>query len=320
MTKKHGNKVSIVGGAGAVGATAAYALTMSEHIKELVLVDINKDKAEGEALDLNHGAAFISPMKIKAGDYEDTKDSDIVVITAGIPQKPGQTRLELVGDNVKVMESMVPEIVKYSPNSILLVVSNPVDVLSYVAYKVSGFPKERVIGSGTVLDTSRFKYEIGRYFNVDPRIVDTYILGEHGDSSFPVWSKTNINSIPIAEYAELMGVEYNEEFRTKSYENVKDAAYEVINKKRATYYAIGLSIKHIVESILTDARNVLPVSTLVNDYYDADDLYTGIPCIVGRNGLEAALKVTLNEEEIEKFNKSSNALAEVLKDSFKERK
>lgn len=317
MITKRGNKVSIIGGGGAVGATVAYALTLSGNINELVLVDIAKDKTEGEALDLNHGSAFINPMNIRSGDYEDTKDSDIVIITAGIAQRPKQTRIELVKTNIKVMESIIPEVVKYSPDTILLVISNPVDILSYVAYKISGFPRERVLGSGTVLDTSRFRYEIGKRFSVDPRDVDTYILGEHGDTSFPAWSLTNIKSIPISEYARLMNVRYDDEFKYNSYENVKQAAYDVINKKGATYYAIGLSARHIVNAILKDMRCILPVSTLVNDYYDANDIYLGVPSIIGRNGLEEVLKVSLSEEEIKNFNKSNDALTTVLNDSFK---
>lgn len=318
MTIKRGNKISIIGGAGAVGATVAYTLTLSGYINDLVLVDIAKDRTEGEVLDLNHGSAFINPMNIKAGDYEDTKDSDIVIITAGIAQKPNQTRIELVKRNIEVLESVIPEVVKYSPNSILLVISNPVDILSYVAYKLSGFPKERVIGSGTVLDTSRLKYEIGKHFRVDPRDVDTYILGEHGDTSFPAWSLTNIKSIQISEYAKLMNTKYNDKFKYNAYENVKEAAYQVINKKGATYYAIALSVRHIVDAILKDMRCILPVSTLVNDYYDADDIYMGIPSIIGRNGVEDVLKVSLSEEEVKNLNKSANVLTTVLNDSFKE--
>ncbi|HHV37930.1 MAG TPA: L-lactate dehydrogenase [Tepidimicrobium sp.] len=317
MAIKHGNKVSVIGGAGAVGATVSYVLTQSGLIQDLVLVDIAKEKTEGEALDLNHGASFIDPMNIRAGGYEDTKNSDIVIITAGIAQKPDQTRIELVEKNIEVMKDIIPEVTKYSPNSIILLISNPVDILSYIAYKLSGFPKGRIIGSGTVLDTSRFKFEIGKHFQVDPRDVETYILGEHGDTSFPAWSLTNIKSIPISEYAELMGIEFNEEFKYQAYENVKQAAYDVINKKGATYYAIGLSAMHIVESILKDMRRILPVSTLINDYYGADDLYLGMPCIVGRNGVEEVLKINLSEEEIQNVNKSANALTTVLNESFR---
>jgi L-lactate dehydrogenase len=311
-------KISVIGGAGSVGATTAYALTLSGFVKELVLVDIAKDKTEGEALDLNHGAAFISPMHIRSGDYEDTKDSKIVIITAGIPQRPGQTRMELVQTNIEVFKSIIPEVVKYSPDAILLVVSNPVDILSYVTYELSGFPKERVIGSGTVLDTSRFQYEIGKNFGIDPRDVHTYILGEHGDTSFPAWSLTNIGGIQIDKYAKLMDVKYDDEFKHSSYENVKNAAYEVINKKGATYYAIALTITHIVGSILKDKKCILPISTLINDYYNIDDVYMGIPSILGRNGVEKVLKVPLNDEEVKDLHKSANALKTVLNDSYLE--
>lgn len=316
MRKDKGTKISIIGGAGSVGATTAYAITLSGLAKELVLVDIAKDKTEGEVLDLNHGAAFINPMYIRAGDYEDTEDSEIVIITAGIAQKPGQTRLELVQKNIEIFRSIIPEVARYSPNAILIVISNPVDILSYVAYELSGFPKERVIGSGTVLDTSRFKYEIGRNFRIDPRDVHTYILGEHGDTSFPAWSLTNINGIQIAEYAKLMYVKYDDEFKHNAYQNVKNAAYEVINKKGATYYAIALSVTHIVGAILRDKRCVLPVSTLVNNYYNIDDVYLGIPSIIGRNGVERVLKVSLDEEEVNNLNKSANVLKTTLNNSF----
>jgi L-lactate dehydrogenase len=311
-------KISIVG-SGSVGATAAYAITMAGLATELVLVDVAKEKTEGEVLDLSHGAAFIKPVDIKAGDYKDTKNSDIVIVTAGAAQKPGETRLQLVNKNIRIFNSIIPEIVKYNPNSILLIVSNPVDILSYVAYKLSGFPKERVIGSGTVLDTSRLQFEISKRFNVDARDVNTYILGEHGDTEFPAWSLTNIKGIQINEYAKLMNYEYDDKFRNEISKNVKNAAYEVINKKGATFYAIGLSITRIVKAILGDEKCILPISTLVNDYYDANGIYLGVPAIVGRNGVENMLKVSLNHDEIEKFNASTNTLETILDKSFSER-
>jgi L-lactate dehydrogenase len=316
MVQRLHTKISIIGGAGAVGATTAYAIILNGLANELVLVDINKDKTEGEVLDLSHGAAFIEPVKVKTGDFEDTKDSDVVIITAGVAQKPGETRLQLTKRNIEIFGTIIPEVVKYSPNSILLVISNPVDILSYVAYTLSGFPKERVIGSGTVLDTSRLKYEISKRFNVDARDVTTYILGEHGDTGFPAWSLTNIKGIKIDEYAKLANVEYDEKFRKDVHERVKNAAYEIINKKGATYYAIGLSATKIVEAILRDKKCILPVSTLVNNYYDADDVYLGVPCIVGRNGTEKVLKVKLNEEEIINFNKSAEILKSILNESL----
>ena len=317
MGQRTHTKISIIGGAGAVGATTAYSIIIAGLANELVLVDINKDKTEGEVLDLCHGAAFIEPVKVKAGDYEDTKDSDIIIITAGVSQRPGgETRLQLTERNIEIFQTIIPEVTKYSPNSILLIISNPVDILSYVAYVLSGFPKERVIGSGTVLDTSRLKYELSKSFNVDPRDVTTYILGEHGDTSFPAWSLTNIKGIKIEEYANLNNVEYNEKFKRDIHERVKNAAYEIINKKGATYYAIGLSATKIVEAILRDKKCILPVSTLVNDYYDADDIYLGVPCIIGRNGVEKVLKVKLDEEEIDNFNKSAEVLKTTLYESF----
>ncbi|WP_353095356.1 L-lactate dehydrogenase [Tissierella praeacuta] len=319
MEKKRSTKISIVG-AGSVGATAAYALVMEGLASELVIVDVNKSKTEGEVLDLSHGAGFIKPVNIKSGEYKDTKDSDIVIITAGAAQKLGETRIDLVNKNIKILESIVPEVVKYSPNSILLIVSNPVDILSYAAYKLSGFPKERVIGSGTVLDTSRLKYEISKKLNIDARDVQTYIMGEHGDTEFPVWSMTNIQGIKIDEYAKNVNCKYDEEFRHEIHENVKNAAYEVINRKGATFYAIGLSIKRIVEGILGDEKCILPISTLVEDYYGIDDIYLGIPAVVGRNGIEKVLKVNLNDDEVKRLKKSANALETVLNASFSENK
>lgn len=312
-------KISIIG-AGAVGSTTAYALIMAGLATDLVIVDVNKLKTEGEVLDLSHGAGFIKPVNIKAGDYKDTKDSDIVVITAGAAQKPGETRIDLVNKNIKIFESIIPQVVKYSPNSILLVVSNPVDILSYVAYELSGFPKERVIGSGTVLDTSRLKYEISKRLGVDARDVQTYIMGEHGDTEFVSWSLTNIQGIKIDQYAKEINCRYDDVVRTEIHENVKNAAYEVINRKGATFYAIGLAVKRIVEAILGDEKCILPVSTLLNDYYGINDIYLGVPAIVGRNGVEKALKVSLSDDEVQKLKISANTLEDILNKSFLQEK
>lgn len=309
MTNKH-TKISVVG-AGAVGSAASYALMQSGLCQELVLVDINKAKAEGEVMDLNHCADFISPMKIVSGDYEKTKDSDIVVITAGVAQKPGETRIQLVERNVAIFKSMIPEIVKYSPDSILLVVSNPVDILSYVTYKLSGFPKERVIGSGTLLDSSRMKYEISKRLDVSPKNIETYIMGEHGDTEFSAWSLTKVNGIDIENYAELVGVDIDKE-KDEIEHNVKNAAYEVINRKGATDFAIGMSITRICKAIVNDERAILPVSSLVENYYGIDEIYLGIPAIVGGSGLIKNLKVDLNDEEVKSLQNSARALKEVL--------
>lgn len=312
---KKTNKVSIVG-AGSVGATAAYALSLSGIVQDLVIVDVNKEKALGEVLDLRHGSAFIKPMNITTGDYEATKDSDIVVVTAGAPQKPGETRIDLVNKNVSIFKSIIPEVAKYSPDAILLIVANPVDILSYVAYKLSGFPQERVIGSGTVLDSSRLKYEISEELNVDPRSIDAYIMGEHGDTEFPAWSLTNVEGIKLEKFAEEIGIDFNSEMKDKIHEAVKMGAYEVINRKGATYYAIGLSIKRIVEAILGDENAVLPVSVLVDNYYGVEDVYIGVPSIVNADGIKKILKVDLDEKEVEQFKSSGFALKKVLEDSF----
>ncbi len=312
---KKNKKVSIVG-AGAVGATAAYALSISGLVNDLVIVDINQEKALGEALDLRHGSAFIKPIKIHSGGYEETKDSDVVVVTAGAPQKPGETRLDLVNKNVKIFKGIIPEIAKYSPNAILLIVANPVDILSYVAYKLSGFPKERVIGSGTVLDSSRLKYEISERLDVDPRNIEAYIMGEHGDTEFPAWSLANVNGIKLEEFAEEIGLDFNKELKDEIHEAVKMGAYEVINRKGATYYAIGLSIRRIVEAILGDENTVLPVSSLIDDYYGLEDIYIGVPSVVNASGIKKTLKVDLDQEEVDQFKDSAFALKKILEDSF----
>ncbi|OFI06062.1 L-lactate dehydrogenase [Clostridium acetireducens DSM 10703] len=311
MKKRNTTKISVVG-AGSVGATTAYALMLSGVATELVLVDVNKAKTEGEAMDLSHGADFVKPVNVISGDYKDTEGSDIVVITAGLAQKPGETRLQLVNKNINIFKSIIPEVVKYNKDAILLVVSNPVDVLSYVTYKLSGFPKERVIGSGTVLDTSRLKYEIGKRYDVDPRNVNTYIMGEHGDSEIATWSVTNIQNIKIDEYAKKENLPYDDTFRTEVYENVKNAAYEVINRKGATFYAIALAVTRIVEAILGDEQTILPVSTLVENYYGINDVYLGLPCVVGGNGVEKALDISLSDDEVEKLVKSADTLKETL--------
>ena len=313
--KKKGNKISVIG-AGSVGATACYALIMDGLAQELVIVDVDKKKTEGEVLDLSHGAGFFKPVNIIAGDYKDTKDSDIVIITAGSAQKPGETRIDLVNKNVKIMESIIPEVVKYSPDSILLVVSNPVDILSYIAYELSGFPKERVIGSGTVLDSSRLKYEISKRLNTDPRDVQTYIMGEHGDTEFPVWSLTNIQGIKLEEYAKNQNYKFDDKIKSKIHKNVINAAYEVINKKGATNYAIASAVNRIVKAILGNEKSVLPISTLLDGYYGINDIYLSVPTIVGRNGSEKTLKVLLQENEIKKLKASANTLKKVLEDSL----
>jgi L-lactate dehydrogenase len=307
-----GTKISIIG-SGFVGSTTAFALMMGGLASKIVIVDINKDKAKGEAMDLSHGAAFVKPVEILAGDYSDTKDSDIVIITAGVAQKPNETRLDLIERNLKIFKSIVPEIVKFSPNSILLVVSNPVDILTYITYKLSGFPKERVIGSGTVLDTSRLRYMLGEHFDIDPRNIHTYIMGEHGDSEIATWSLTNIAGMNMDEYCTISCGKCGGDTKYKIHEAVKNAAYEVIEKKGATYYAVALAIKRIVEVILRDENSILTVSSLLDGEYGLKDLYLGVPAVVGISGIKKTLEVPLNVDELRNLKDSAETLQELLK-------
>ncbi|MGH4120329.1 L-lactate dehydrogenase [Clostridium sp.] len=309
-----GNKISIIG-AGFVGSTTAFALMTSGLASEIVIVDINKEKAEGEAMDLSHGAPFVKPIDITSGEYSDTKESDIVIITAGIGPKPGDTRLDCISKNLKIYESIVPEIVKYSPDSILLVVSNPVDILTYITYKLSGFPSNRVIGSGTVLDTSRFKYMLSKHFEVDARNIHTYIMGEHGDSEIATWSLTSIAGMKVDEYCNIACKKCDGKFKFGIYNEVKEAAYNVIQKKGSTYYAVALAIKRIVEAILRNENSILTISTLLKGEYGIEDVYMGVPTILGREGAKKILQVNLSDEENSKLIKSSNILKSVIKDS-----
>lgn len=304
-------KISIIG-AGFVGATSAYALMLGGLASEIVIVDINKEKARGEAMDLAHGISFVKPVEVYAGDYKDTADSDIVIITAGAAQKPGETRLDLINKNLDIFKEIIPNVVKYSPNSILLVVANPVDILTYITYKLSGFPKQRVIGSGTVLDTSRFKHLLSEYFNIDDRNIHTYIIGEHGDSEVPTWSLTNIAGMNIDDYCKNVCKKYDELSKHKIHDEVKNAAYEVINRKGATYFAVALAIKRIVEAILRDENSILTVSSLLEGQYGISDIYVGVPTIVGSSGTKKILEVPLNEEELNKLRISTTTLKEYI--------
>jgi L-lactate dehydrogenase len=310
--KNTGAKISIIG-SGFVGSTTAFALMTGGLASKIVIVDINKNKAEGEAMDLSHGASFVKPVEVTAGEYIDTRDSDIIIITAGAAQKTGETRLDLIGRNLSIFKSIIPEIVKYSPNSILLVVSNPVDILTYITYKLSGFPKERVIGSGTVLDTSRLKYVLGQNFHIDIRNIHTYIMGEHGDSEIATWSLTNIAGMSLDEFCANLCTECEKDKKKEIHESVKNAAYEVIKKKGATYYAVALAIKRIVEVILRDENSILTVSALLSGEYGIDDIYLGIPSIVGSSGIKKILEVPLNSEELKNLKDSADTLKELQK-------
>lgn len=313
MKEKFVSKVVVVG-TGFVGATTAYTLMLSGLFSEIVLIDINKDKVEGEVMDLNHGLPFVRPVNIYNGDYKDCAGADIVIIAAGANQKPGETRIDLVRKNAAIFKNMVPQIVKYNKHCILLVVTNPVDILTYVTWKVSGFSKNKVIGSGTVLDTARFRYRLADNLGVDTRNIHAYVLGEHGDTEVLTWSLTNVAGISLDTYcAELQGCGENMS-KEEIYDDVKNAAYKIIERKGATYYAVALAVRRIVEAIIRDERSILTVSSLIEGPYGIRDVCLSVPTIVNRDGIDRVLEVPMSDEEKELLRKSGDALRSVIED------
>lgn len=304
-------KISVVG-AGFVGATTVYALINSGVATEICLYDINMDKALGEVMDLVHGTPFLKPVNIYAGGINETADSDIIVITAGAGQKEGETRLDLIDKNYKIFQGFVPELAKYSTDAIFLVVSNPADILAYITYKLSGFPKERVIGSGTVLDTARFRYILGKYFEVSNHDIQGYIIGEHGDSSVATWSRARIGIQTFEEFAKQNDLEWDESIKEVIHKDVVNAAYEIINRKKATYFAIGICVTRICEAILRNENTVLTVSSLFQGQYGIEDMYLAIPTIVNRQGAKQVLDIPLSVDEQSKLKES----ADILKSHF----
>lgn len=305
-------KVAIVG-TGQVGSTFAFALMISGLATSIVLINVMRERAEGHVMDLNHGLSFVQPSRIYVGDYSDCKDANIVIVTAGASQKPGETRLDLVRKNTDIFKNIIPEIVQYNPR-MLLIVSNPVDVLTYVALKISEYPMNRVIGSGTVLDTARFRYLLSSHCKVDPRNVHAYIIGEHGDSEVPVWSQVNIGGVSFRRYCPMCSRNCPDYVRKGIFNQVKNAAYEIIKRKGATNFAISLSLVRIAGSILRDENSVLTVSTLVDNYYDIGDVCLSIPVILNQNGISKILKIGLDESEVKKLQASADVLKNVIKD------
>ncbi len=307
-------KIAIVG-VGNVGATFAYALLQSGIASEIVLIDANQTKAEGEVMDLNHAMAFTSPMKIWAGGYEDCKGATITVVTAGASQKPGETRLDLVQKNTAIFQSIIPQIVAHNPEGILLIATNPVDVLSYVAWKVSGLPSRHVIGSGTILDTARFRYLLSQHAEVDPRSVHAFIIGEHGDSEVPVWSLANIAGMRLEDYCKANCKSFDAKVWEKIFHETKDAAYQIIHRKGATYYAVANGLLRICEAILRDQNTVLSVSTLVNHLDSVKDIYISVPCVVGREGIIRTINLEISPEEQAGLEHSASILRETLREA-----
>ena len=298
----------VVVGAGNVGATFAYALLFRGLAAEIVLIDANHARAEGEAMDLNHAEPFTNPTRVWAGNYDDCAGAAIVVVCAGAGQRPGETRLDLVKRNAEIFGKIIPEIVRRNPDGILLIATNPVDVLTQVSQTLSGLPVNRVIGSGTILDTARFRHLLGRHFKVEPRSVHAYIIGEHGDSEVPVWSLANIAGLRLADYAELNGISHDEGALDDIFRQTRDAAYHIIERKGATYFAVAAGLMRIVEAILRDQRTVLSVSSLITDYYGIDRLCLSLPTVVGRNGIERVLRLHLNEKEEAALKRSAEVL------------
>jgi len=308
---EHSHKVGLVG-TGFVGSSFAYALMQRGIASELILVDANAEKAVGEMMDLNHGLSFTKPMKITAGTYADLSGAKVVVVSAGASQKPGETRLDLLARNAAVFRSIIPQVVRYNPNGIILITTNPVDILTYISLKESNLPPAKVIGSGTILDTSRFRFLLGQYYEVDTRSVHAYIIGEHGDSEIPLWSTANIGGVRLQEFAPLKNKHYDQEEMNTLFVSVRDAAYEIIKRKGSTYYAIGLGLLSIVEAILGDYRSVLSISTLMTGHYGVQDICLSLPCVVGANGVEEILTLTMSPDEEQGFRSSATKLKTTL--------
>ena len=306
-------KIAVVG-CGFVGATCAFTLMQSGMFSEMVLIDLDQKRAEGEAMDISHGVPFATPAKIYAGNYNDIEDAAIVVVTAGANQKPDETRLDLVHKNVAIFRSLIPQIRDSGFGGILLIVSNPVDILTYTAQRISGFTENRVIGSGTVLDTARLKRAVAQHLTVDSRSVHAFIVGEHGDSEIAAWSCANISGIPLNDFCELRGHFRHSENTARIAQEVKNSAYEIIEKKQATYYGIAMSVKRICEVILRDEKSILPISSMMYGEYGISDVALSMPAILGKNGVEMKVPIPLNQEELAKLRESASMLRDVLDD------
>ena len=304
-------KVAVIG-CGFVGAASAFAIMESGLFSEMVLIDANREKAEGEALDISHGLPFAKPMKIYAGEYKDISDAYVIVVTAGAGQKPGETRLDLVKKNVGIFKSIIPQIAEVNKEAIMLIVANPVDILTYAAWKLSGYPENRVFGSGTTLDTARFKYLLGQHLAVDSRSVHAFIIGEHGDSEIAAWSSANVSGIPIHDFCEMRGHFEHEKAMKEIAENVKNSAYEIIEKKGATYYGIAMSVRRICEAIVRDEKTILPVSSIQHDNHGISDVALSMPAIVGKDGVEGTVPISMNEDEEKALKVSADTLKGVI--------
>ena len=313
MSSVNLRKAAVIG-CGFVGSASAFALMQSGLFSEMVLVDVDHERAEGEALDIGHGMPLAKPMQIYAGDYDDAADAAIIIVTAGANQKPGETRLDLVKKNAAIFKSIMPEFAKRNCKGVMLVVANPVDILTYVAAKYSGLPAKRVIGSGTVLDTARLKYLLSEHLSVDSRSIHAYIIGEHGDSEFAAWSSANVSGVPLYDFCKMRGHTNFQEASQKIEASVRNSAYEIIKRKHATYYGIAMAVKRICEAVIRDEKSVLAVSSLMEDVYGVEDVALSMPAIVGKDGIETLIPVRLDVSEQRKLRESASVLKEAIHD------
>lgn len=308
------SKITIIG-AGSVGSTIAYNLSNNDIASEIVLIDINKEKVEGEVMDIVQGTSFRDPISIVAGDYEDAKDSDIVIITSGIARKPGQTRIELTQTNVNILKSITPQIVKEAPNALYIIVSNPVDIMTYVFTKISGLPENQIIGSGTLLDTARLRFGLSEHFEVAQKNIHAYVFGEHGDTSFVPWSCADVSGASMDDYAEMMrhvGKEPKPLDKAGMEEYVHKSGGIVIAKKGATFYAVSVAVCKLCGMLLSAYDSIATVSSMMHGEYGIEDVAISTLTLVGPNGVQGKIPLKLTDEEVEKLQKSANSLKEVI--------
>jgi L-lactate dehydrogenase len=303
---------AVMVGCGFVGSASVFALMQSGLFSEIAMIDADMDKAEGEAMDISHGIPFAKHMRVYAGDYDDVRDAGIVIVTAGANQKPDETRLDLVHKNVGIFKSIIPEIASRDFKGILLVVANPVDILTAVAQKLSGLPENRVIGSGTVLDTGRLKTRLSEHLGVDSRSIHAFIIGEHGDSEIAAFSSANVSGIPLNNFCEMKGHFNHDESEKFIAEDVKNAAYEIIQRKRATYFGVAMAVKRICECIVRDEKSILPVSTMMHGEQGIEGVVLSMPCVVGGDGIETQVPIKLDEDEAKRLRESADILKGIM--------
>ncbi len=307
-------KIVIIG-TGHVGATCAYALQLRGLASEIILINEHRERAQGEAMDLNHGSLFTRPVRVRVGDYSDCMNADIVVIAAGAAQQPGDTRLDLLKRNGKIFQTIIPQVMQHTRDAILIVVSNPVDVLTYLAWDISGLPAEQVIGSGTILDTARFRFLLSQHFGIEPRSIHAYIIGEHGDSQVPVWSLANVAGVRLVEFGKQNGMLLTTIQKEEIAQNTRRAAYEIISRKGATYYAIASGLVRIIEAIVRDENCVLTISSVIHGRHHLSDISLSLPSVVSRQGIVESLELPLSNEELRDLKKSAGILRKAI-DSF----